>query len=279
MKHDCDIVRDLMPLCIDDTASEKTKQMVTEHMEECTPCSGVYEEMRKETKIELPVQSASPEFATAVKKMKSRRKRRIWLILLLGVLLAGMVALVGMKGYYWYFIEKTQLEDVQLSVVSSTDGIALIHASNVPRSATMVIELVEMEYPESALGQCEGQVYISATRYEAKNDMDDVYFVVGNVEDGHVLATDEWGNEVPVYRMMLAPKYNRSGQVFYVSGEGELEVISLQGVNLKSLARSYYTDKGASVSVPFSSTPTPTTGFSTSPLSDATATTTPRPSP
>lgn len=251
MKYNCDIVRDLMPMCIDGTASDKTKQMVDEHVAECPPCDKVYAEMRGEAKLELPVQSAAPEFASTVKKMKSRRKRRTWLTLLLGVMIAGLVALAGLYGYYWYFVDWTLLEDAQLSLVSSTDGIALIHARNVPRSANMVLRMSEMEYPDSAKGQCECLVFISATRYEAKNKGDDVYFVVGNMEEDRVLAIDEWNNEVPVYRMLLARRYDGSGQVFYLSGEEEPEVISLRGAHLKSPDRSYYTNNTWSESVPY----------------------------
>lgn len=258
MKHDCDIVRDLMPMCIDGTASEKAKQMVDEHVAECPPCEKVYAEMKGETKIELPVQPAAPEFVTTVKKMKNRRKRRTWLTLLLGVMIAAVVAWCGAYGYYWYFVEHILLEEAQLSLVTSTDGIGLVHASNVPKSAYMVIRLSEMVYPESAKGQCEAHVYLSATRYEARNAADDVYFVVGNVEDGRVLANDEWGNEIPVYRMLLA-RIDESGQVFYLSGEEELKVVSIRGAHLKSPERTYFHEDRTYQSAPFVTvTPMPT---------------------
>lgn len=259
MKHDCDIVRDLMPMCIDGTASEKAREMVNEHVAECPPCDKVYAEMRGEAKLELPVQSAAPEFVTTVKKMRSHRKRRTWLTLLLGVMIAAVVAVAGLYGYYWYFLQWTQLEDVQLSLVVSSDGIALIHAANAPRSAMMVIKLSEMTYPNTAKGQCECTVYMTAQRYKARTEADDVYFVVGNVVDGEVYFNDEWGNEVPVYRMLLAQDLNSGGKVFYLSEEDQMETVSLRGVHLKSPERSYYTDNAWSESVPFiTSAPMPT---------------------
>lgn len=258
MKHDCDIVRDLMPMCIDGTASEKARQMVDEHVAECMPCDKVYAEMKGETKIELPVHPAAPEFVTTVKKMKNRRKRRTWLTLLLGVMIAAVVAWCGAYGYYWFFVEHILLEEAQLSLVTSTDGIGLVHASNVPKSAYMVIRLSELVYPESAKGQCEAHVYLSATRYEARNAADDVYFVVGNVEDGRVLANDEWGNEIPVYRMLLT-RIDESGQVFYLSGEEELKVVSIRGAHLKSPERTYFHEDRTYQAVPFMTiTPMPT---------------------
>lgn len=257
MKLDCEVVRDLMPMCIDGTASEKTKTMVDEHVAECPPCEKVYNEMKGETQMELPVQPAAPEFATAVKKIKKRRKRRTWLILLTGIVLAAAVAWLGFYGYYWYFVEHIRLEEAQLAVVTSADGMGLIHASNVPKSAYMVIRLDEMVYPESAKGQCEAYVYLSATRHQARNAAGDVYFVVGNVEEDQVLTHDEWGNEVPVYRMLLT-RMDESGQVFYIRGEDELKTVSIRGAQLKSPERIYYRDDRTYQSKPFAAlTPLP----------------------
>lgn len=42
----CNIVKDLIPLCIDDCCSEDSKIAVTEHINECSECRKLYEEMR-----------------------------------------------------------------------------------------------------------------------------------------------------------------------------------------------------------------------------------------
>ncbi len=38
MKNECSIVKDVMPLCIDDIASNDTKEFVKQHIENCTKC-------------------------------------------------------------------------------------------------------------------------------------------------------------------------------------------------------------------------------------------------
>ena len=202
MKHDCDIVRDLMPMCIDGTASDKAKTMVEEHVQECPPCDKVYAEMKGEAKIELPVQPAAPEFVTTVKKMKSRRKRRTWLTLLLGIAIAALVAWAGFYGYYWYYVEPVPMDDVQLSLVVSNDGIGLVHAANAPVSAYMDVLFTEMDYPDSARGKYEGHVSLTATRYEARTAADDVYFVIGNMQEDSLVVNNDRGREVPVYRLL-----------------------------------------------------------------------------
>ena len=39
MKYKCDMVKDLMPLCLDHEASESSEQTVIEHLAECRECS------------------------------------------------------------------------------------------------------------------------------------------------------------------------------------------------------------------------------------------------
>ena len=47
MKYNCDLIRDLMPLCMDDTASQTSRKAVMEHAAECADCHRIFEEMKK----------------------------------------------------------------------------------------------------------------------------------------------------------------------------------------------------------------------------------------
>jgi predicted anti-sigma-YlaC factor YlaD len=49
-KDQCGIVRDLMPLVIDDVASEESKKLVEAHLPECPGCSSIMNDMRAEMK-------------------------------------------------------------------------------------------------------------------------------------------------------------------------------------------------------------------------------------
>lgn len=234
MKHDCDIVRDLMPMCIDGTASEKAKQMVDEHVAECPPCDKVYSEMKGEAKLELPVQPAAPEFVTTVKKMKNRRKRRTWLALLLGVMIAAVVALMGFIGYYWYCVDMAPLETANLSVVTTSDGIALIRATNLPRSAVMWLSASRMTSPESAVGKYEVKVQLYATRFDVRHRGGaEICFVIGSLEEDAIYIEERGFGSAQVYRMLYG-RTDGSGKVFYLSGEEELTTISLKGAHLKT---------------------------------------------
>ena len=51
MKYDCDIVKDLMPLYIDELLSENSKMFVKDHIDSCEACKKYYEKLSKEVRI------------------------------------------------------------------------------------------------------------------------------------------------------------------------------------------------------------------------------------
>lgn len=99
MKHECDIVRDLMPLVADGTASEKSRAMVDEHMDECEPCREMFDEMRQEVKTEAPKAQAEK----LVKKLRRYRMLRRVLLVLLGVVMSAVLVIAGQRLWLYYF--------------------------------------------------------------------------------------------------------------------------------------------------------------------------------
>ncbi|MBQ8228787.1 MAG: zf-HC2 domain-containing protein [Clostridia bacterium] len=59
----CDVIRDLIPLYIDDCCSEESRAIVKEHLEKCPDCNSLFEEMKAPT-IAKPI-------VPAPKKLKS----------------------------------------------------------------------------------------------------------------------------------------------------------------------------------------------------------------
>ena len=88
MKHDCDVVRDLMPMCIDNTASENSRQMVGEHVLECKKCREMYQEMRTEVPKDPPVSKEAQPFTTTVRKLRKKRRTRKIVIGVIGAVVA-----------------------------------------------------------------------------------------------------------------------------------------------------------------------------------------------
>ena len=99
MKHDCEVVRDLMPMVLDGTASEKSRAMVDEHIEECEPCKEVFSEMRQEIDKEAERQ----QDVKLVRKLRRRRLVRRALLVLLSVTACLVLALFGKQTWDYYY--------------------------------------------------------------------------------------------------------------------------------------------------------------------------------
>ena len=105
---DCDVVRDLMPLVIDDAASGTSRGIVETHLKECPDCRKAMEEMR----AELAERKALPEdgdFVRFVKNTGKKLRRKKWI-----AVLGAIIGLVGiMVGVYSYLA--THSRDIELT--------------------------------------------------------------------------------------------------------------------------------------------------------------------
>ncbi len=96
----CNIIRDLLPLYIDDCCSEESREMIKEHLEKCEECRALYLEM-----------SSTPEVETAVSAPKKLKRVNDWrasimqsvLFFISFALITVGVALEAGTGYYDFF--------------------------------------------------------------------------------------------------------------------------------------------------------------------------------
>ena len=124
MKHDCDIVRDLMPLVVDGTASEKSREMVGEHVAECEPCREMFDEMRQEVPAQPQRQAGK-----LVRKLRWRRRLRGAALVLLGVALSALLAVAGIRGWNYCFNDYCVLtaeENYSIDVAQGYYGVEVV---------------------------------------------------------------------------------------------------------------------------------------------------------
>lgn len=122
MKHNCDVVRDLMPLCIDHAASEASQDMLREHLTECRDCASAYNDMQNELPREPLEHPAMAEKVKLLQKVRHRRQRRS---LLIGLLI-GIVAIVGLamlisENQHW-FTYGVSVDDYDLLLSRRANG-------------------------------------------------------------------------------------------------------------------------------------------------------------
>lgn len=90
----CDVVRDLMPLMLDDVASDDSKKIVEEHIETCETCKAYYEGMALHISRGADSDAAA-SFAGFLNRMKRRNMMRRVLIIVLAVVLIAAIVLMG----------------------------------------------------------------------------------------------------------------------------------------------------------------------------------------
>ncbi len=77
----CEIIRDLMPLYLDDVCSVETKKVVKEHLAGCEECRKYMQQMQTELEVEKPVTADSLEekklLQEGAERMKELGKRSI----------------------------------------------------------------------------------------------------------------------------------------------------------------------------------------------------------
>ena len=95
MKHECNVARDLMPLMLDGAASEESQQLLNEHLEECADCRAYYAGMQAALPLTREtIQKEQKAFDDAARKVRKKRRRRLWRKILIGVFI-GMVVMYG----------------------------------------------------------------------------------------------------------------------------------------------------------------------------------------
>lgn len=67
-KITCDIVKDLIPLYVDDVLSSDSKMLVEEHLQSCEMCNDYYNAMNEETLHSLPTEKQEEKVIKKIKK-------------------------------------------------------------------------------------------------------------------------------------------------------------------------------------------------------------------
>ena len=75
MKTDCEIIQDLLPLYVDDICSEKSRELVDEHLRECAECDSLLDRLKR-TEIENGLKAEKEDaISYGVRKFKQLSAR------------------------------------------------------------------------------------------------------------------------------------------------------------------------------------------------------------
>lgn len=114
----CEIIQDLLPGYIDDVISEVSRDAVEEHMEQCSVCKTVYEEMSENIE-QVPEQRTVPDFTMILKRIEKIFFRK-------GVIISFIIFLILTVVWKCYQYAVTPMpvppEAVSVTWEDETDG-------------------------------------------------------------------------------------------------------------------------------------------------------------
>jgi hypothetical protein len=95
MRIECNVIKDLLPLYVDDCCSAESKQLVMEHLKKCEKCKNSYEHMKSPIIDEnIVINCESEKNDEIIMKRGIKKIRRIWIMSLVIVVLIVPVSLM-----------------------------------------------------------------------------------------------------------------------------------------------------------------------------------------
>lgn len=107
MENNCGIIKDLLPLYVDDACSKKSREVVETHIRECDGCRQEYEALKGETAIPAEVDD------TLIRQVKRRiRLENIIVGVIVALVLLVSLGTAGTIGVIKFFDEWSDMNDV-----------------------------------------------------------------------------------------------------------------------------------------------------------------------
>ena len=99
MKNECSVVRDILPLYLENMVSEETAEAVKEHLDSCPECAAEFEAMKSGKTVEKIGEEVQSDFeAEVLKSIKNIRKKFRKKVLRVGGIIAAIFAAVLIAG-------------------------------------------------------------------------------------------------------------------------------------------------------------------------------------
>lgn len=237
MNYPCGIIRDLLPLYIDDVCNAESKQAVEQHLSDCETCRECYERMKSSEGFAEKTFNELEEgnMADSLKKIKNKLNRKIRNI----VLAVVAAAVVFVSGFYLLFeaaIMNVPLEDVTVSAnVYPLVELAGLSEDAVPDSDTVTIysdekdvspkvdvkipELGTVTLTEDLIEKCGyvSVVHVSSDYFLRTVERE----IVDNVMYISAFKTSVFNNQTTVFNtQMISLDFQGINQIIFVDKDG-----------------------------------------------------------
>ena len=132
MRNECNIIRDVLPLYVEDMVSADTSAFVEEHLEKCAACRGELESMKKRSGFEPAAAGEEDCGAEPLRTFQKKWTKRNRVMITTTVLVTALVVLLGTFFIGSGFSERTDVVLGEYSV--SEDGTAITFRTAIPTS-------------------------------------------------------------------------------------------------------------------------------------------------
>lgn len=123
----CSVIRDLLPLYLDEVCSEDTKKLVERHLAECADCRKMLEEMRREMALPKLSEEEQQEAKTPFKQIQKRERKRIFAAVLATVAVLGSLYIWRLEWFDWLdrFIHPVYVSYVYITEVGAWEPVTI----------------------------------------------------------------------------------------------------------------------------------------------------------
>ena len=242
MTYPCGIIRDLLPLYIDEVCNEESKQAVENHLSECEKCRNYYESM-KSTEGFVSKENDNSEdmkMANNLKNVKSKINKKIRNIVL-GAVAAMVFVIVGVTLLFNVALKEVSPDDVIVSAnVYSFEELIEKSVSNVPNSESVTIysddsdnsQKIEVRIPEIG-GITVTEDTIEKNKYVTVFSVSSEYFIrtikheiKGDTIYISAFKTTLLNNKAESYqKTMTSLQFSEINRIVYVEDDGKETVL------------------------------------------------------
>ena len=150
MKNDCSIVRDILPLYLENMVSDETGVFVKEHLKSCPKCTAELEALKAGSKIEKIGSEMQDRFETEViKSMKVTRKKFRKKAYCIAAIIASIFILVCVLLHFFPVYRIVDIGSMAMGNYYSSDQIAkafYIGSASDRREAQTVLRLADQAF-------------------------------------------------------------------------------------------------------------------------------------
>jgi hypothetical protein len=126
--NECNVARDLMPLLVDQVASEESRTLVEAHVADCVPCAQVYADMEAKVPEKMDT-SEDNSFAAAMRQLRRTVGWHRMKVIVSSVVITLLLLAAGIWGNQFFLVEDRRdmpLDWYSMTLSRSKDGTGIV---------------------------------------------------------------------------------------------------------------------------------------------------------